>query len=409
ALHRLFNPATKSNMAVKLYTIKGASSYHTGQTTDPSTIGVRAVNKLTLEIELEAPSLYFLYLLAEPIAFPIPKHITNNDWHNPESFVGNGAYILNQHPVPNKPPADLGLSINPFYRKSHPKQLTQIELDRIEPSVENYAKNKVDWCRVEKLSDFNDDTLPGTKMLIQGFVTYFLAYSCHQPPFNDPAIRQAFAMAIDKEALIQDCWSGMPKPARGGMLPPGMPGHSPEIGLRFAPDKAREMIANFGKEKLKDIKLVSITGFGETPEFLQKSWSTQLGIDVSIQKDAPIGESLQAIKTGDVQMLLLGISMGNPGPENILALVKGQSPLNYWGWRDEAYDRLLAQTLASSDITAALNNYHDLDQIVVQESAVLIPLYYQQAYGMVRDGFRFSNTVARVRDQRLNFKNLRLS
>ena len=46
--------------------------------------------------------------------------------------------------------------------------------------------------------------------------------------------------------------------------------------------------------------------------------------------------------------------------------------------------------------------------MIVQDSAVLIPLYYQQAYGMIRDGFRFSKSVARVRDQRLNFKNLRI-
>lgn len=400
AWERLFDPQTGSNMAIKLYDVKGARPFHTGDLADASQLGIRALDGLTLEIELESPSLYFLYLLAEPIAYPAPAHAKEKAWYAPSGFVGNGAYLLG-----GDGRSALTLTLNPHYRKTSPNQLATIQLETVEPSFDNYAADKVDWCRVEKLSDFNQDDLRGSKILIQGFVTYFLAFSCHAPPFDDAEVRRAFALAIDKEALVQEVWAGMPKPARGGMLPPGMPGHSPEIGLPFDVEQARELLGMDGR--FPPINMVSITGFGETPEFLQQSWQRHLGIGVNIQKDAPIGESLAAIQKGDVHMLLLGISMGNPGPENILALTKGDSPLNYWGWQNSAYDTLLEETLHSTDLNERLRKYHQLDQMVVQEAAVLIPLYYQQAYGVIRPGFGFASATTRIRDQRLAFKNLR--
>lgn len=398
---RTLDPETKASMAYMLYDVTGAEAYHTGNTADPNTVGIQAVDETTLEVTLASPSSYFLYFLADPVAFPEPTHLWKTavtNWHTPQNFVGNGSYLLKQDD------GQLQLTLNPRYRSQHPDQLRQIILESVPTTIDQFSDDQIDWCRVETFNEFEQLDQKQTKILIQGFTTYFLAFSCHGAPFDDPEMRRAFALCIDKEALVNSVWSGMPKPARGGVLPPGMPGHSPEIGIPFDPEQARQLIAD---KQIERVKLVSITGFGDTPDFLKQSWEQHLGVTVEMQKEMPIGEALPAIQQNEIHILLLGISWGNPNPGNILMLAKGDSPLNYWGWSNERFDELLQQTLATEQLAQRLNMYHELDAITVQESPVFVPLYYQQAYGVLRSGFGLIDGGTTVRDQQMLFKNLR--
>ena len=58
-----------------LYPIKNAEAINTGKITDPSQLGVRAIDPKTLEVTLEGPTGYFLELLTHYTAWPVPKHV----------------------------------------------------------------------------------------------------------------------------------------------------------------------------------------------------------------------------------------------------------------------------------------------------------------------------------------------
>jgi ABC-type transport system substrate-binding protein len=72
--------------------------------------------------------------------------------------------------------------------------------------------------------------------------TFFLGFACNFPPFDQEPIRRAFAKAINRAELVQTVWSNVQKPATGGLIPSGMPGHSPEIGHQFDPEAAHTLL-----------------------------------------------------------------------------------------------------------------------------------------------------------------------
>ena len=100
---RILTPALASKYAYMLFIMEGAEDYSTGKLKDFSKVGVKAINKQTLQIKLNAPTPYFLSLLNHYTWFPV--HISTvkkydgltkrgSGWTKPENFVGNGAFNL---------------------------------------------------------------------------------------------------------------------------------------------------------------------------------------------------------------------------------------------------------------------------------------------------------------------------
>ena len=84
-------------MASLLYDIKGARAFNQGELTDPRQLGVIALGRLTLQVELEQPASYFLQLLAHNVAYPVPRHVVEaygDAWTDPDNLVSNGPFLL---------------------------------------------------------------------------------------------------------------------------------------------------------------------------------------------------------------------------------------------------------------------------------------------------------------------------
>ena len=73
-----------------------------------------------------------------------------------------------------------------------------------------------------------------------------MAFDVRRAPFDDPRVRRAFAYALDRETLAGVTLGGYFSPASGGLVPPGMPAHSPGIGLPYSPERARDLLAEAG-------------------------------------------------------------------------------------------------------------------------------------------------------------------
>jgi oligopeptide transport system substrate-binding protein len=76
--------------------------------------------------------------------------------------------------------------------------------------------------------------------------TTYLGFDHRRSPFDDPRVRQAFAMAIDRDGLAASVKSGFSFSPRGGFMPPGMPGHSDGISVTYDPELARRRQAESG-------------------------------------------------------------------------------------------------------------------------------------------------------------------
>ncbi len=103
-----------------------------------------------------------------------------------------------------------------------------------------------------------------------------------RPPFDDLRVRRAFALATDRETVADVVRRGYDSPATGGFIPPGMPGHSPEIGLPYDPEGARKLLAEAGYPKGHGFPVVGLlrSGLSYAADYLQAQWTESLGVEV---------------------------------------------------------------------------------------------------------------------------------
>ncbi|MBL7201269.1 MAG: AAA family ATPase [Anaerolineae bacterium] len=97
AWKRVLDPTAALRLAELLYDVKGARAYHHGQMSDRDRVGVRALDPGTLLVELEAPAAYFLYLLANPAAYAVPRHAIEAfgpAWIEMDAIVTSGPFVL---------------------------------------------------------------------------------------------------------------------------------------------------------------------------------------------------------------------------------------------------------------------------------------------------------------------------
>ncbi len=404
AWRRNLDPATDAAMADLLDVVAGAVEYRTGAVTNPEHVRVKAIDDLHLEFELHTPLAHALYLLADPITFPQPRHAFARHGaacFTPAFLVCNGPYrVAAWHDG-----SAIVLERNP-YRSIAPDSVERALLRFVPPTYDYYASGRIDMCRVEDRGDILAHH-PDEGFVRQFLSTYFVAFNCAHPPFDDPHARRALAHAVDRHALVARCWAGVQKPADGGVVPPGMAGHSPEIGPRFDPRIALQLRDHTRLRHGGRLTLAALPGFGSVPRFLATAWHEYLDLDVALVEDVPYDRLLNGLHTGMFQMALLGCDAEAPEPGNMLGGFAAGASFTA-GWRSTAFEACLRAAALRLNVQERLALYHQADHILVTDEAAIIPLYYYQAYGMLRSGLRLAGGKV-VRGGQVRLKQIRVA
>ncbi len=173
-------------------------------------IGVVAIDDKTLEVTLEEPASYFLALLANPVFIPSKKDCIEAAGEEyamtPESMVYSGPYIVKNWTKGEK----IVLIKNPYYWDSGDVILDEIDFI-IEPKsaaiVKLFQQGEVDLFEIPSsyITQFmGQETL---RQVISATIWY-IQFNCGNKYFSNSKIRQAFAMAIDREGFFDSIKSG---------------------------------------------------------------------------------------------------------------------------------------------------------------------------------------------------------
>ena len=387
AWKRVLNPTSGMPLASLLDDIKGARSFRQGETADPDSVGVHALDDVTLVVELERPTGYFLHLLANTLTFPVPRHVVElheEAWAEPENIITCGPFSL----AAWKQGVEMSLVRNPLYPGLFKGNLERVELlMRDLESAEGLEMYEEDRLDVLDVTAFDGDRMrqkyAGEYRRLPQFVTQYLQFDVRRPPFDDVRVRKAFALVVDKEALVKTTRpSGFP--ATGGFVPPGMPGHLPEFGLSPDLDQAVQLMAKAGYpggQGFPEVEFVTRTDQADLGEYLQARWKENLG--VTIKCEAVEWEViLRRLGKQVPHLLIMGWAADYPDPDDFLRAridhIQQQS-----GWRNDDYDSLVSQAQHSLDQGERLKLYEEAERILVEE-APIVPIFHRSVRLLVK-------------------------
>jgi ABC-type oligopeptide transport system substrate-binding subunit/DNA-binding SARP family transcriptional activator len=384
ALRRILGPETASPWPDLLDCVRGGRAYHKG-TGEWKDVGISTLDEATLQIELAEPVSYFLHVMS--MVYPAPRHVVErhgNGWARPDRLVSNGPFRL----VSWDAPQSMLLERNPSYHGPFHGNVARVELCLLPDWRDRLARYEAGALDV-----FSIDLLPSAEIdrIRQHYanehirtpelttVYAFFDVTCH--PVDDPRVRRALALAIDREALAHQWLGGLYAPATGGLVPPGMPGHVKE-GLPYDPERARRLLAEAGYPDgrgFPELRAVA-TPLGTAQSVsLQRQWLDSLGIHVHWETIARGAQPQQSPHIG-----VLGWQADYPDPHNFLAL---SSALRHTGWYDKDYEDLIARAVRALDQTERLRLYAHAERILAQE-VPLVPLHYGRTHLLVKPWVR---------------------
>ncbi|MCI0397163.1 MAG: ABC transporter substrate-binding protein [Chloroflexi bacterium] len=388
AWKRALDPETRSLAASYLQDIKGARAFLRGEVAASDNLGIYAPDDHTLVVELEGPTGYFLHLLAFSSTYPIPRHVVEVHgpaWTETGRIVSNGPFLLESW----QPGQSLVMQRNPDYRGRAAGNIQRIEMvptgpQGVDPAV--YESDQVDVLSISTLPpaglELARQQFAGEFLQLPGVATLFAGLDPGQPPFDDGRVRRAFAQAIDKERLANITARSTLSPAAGGFVPPGIPGHSPNLALPYDPEQARQLLAEAGYpggQGFPSLTLLTSNNFEFVGQYLQEQWRQTLGISLGreVMEWPTFLRRLRSERAPFYWMVWLA---DYPDPDNFLRV--GLAPLYNRRW-NPTYCDLVDEARQLMDRSERMKLYQAADRILIEEAAVL-PLAYGQWHLLIK-------------------------
>jgi oligopeptide transport system substrate-binding protein len=290
---RLLEPATAAEYAYVMYYVSGAEAFNLGETDDPSTVGVAAVDDYTLQFTLDSPQAFFDSILAFFTMYPVRLDVIEQYgdlWTEPGNFVGNGPYVLTEWAHEDH----LTIAANPNFPGSADFSVQTVEFpiitenatalaayERGELDVSGYPSEELPRILEEMPDDFVRLPRPGT---------YYVGLNTLRPPTDNVYLRMALASSVNKRAILDSVLETPWRIEACGVIPPEIPGHQGcgVTGYEFDVDAAlgylQMAMDEMGVAEAGDVSVFLWYNRGNEDiiEAVGEQWETNLGIGVEV-------------------------------------------------------------------------------------------------------------------------------
>jgi oligopeptide transport system substrate-binding protein len=385
---RALNPATQSFTAgTYLIDIAGAADILAGKATQLS--GVKTPDDYTLAVTIDSPKAYFLDKMAYPTAFVLDKANVSTGsswWQRPN---GTGPFKLQEWQQSQL----LVLQRSDGYYGER-ASLNQVAFKLLAGNpIQLYQQGSIDVSGVSSayMGLVTDPANPVSKELhlFPELSLYYVGFNCAIPPFDDPNVRKAFSLAVDKARVISLAVDNVVAVANG-ILPPGMPGYNANLpGLQFDVQKAKQLIAasRYGDVSRLPPIVWTATGWGNDISGVTggiiEEWRRNLGVTVTVRQLEP-DFFLYVLKQEKDQLFDSGWIADYPDPQDFLSLLFHSGAQNNTGeYSSPQLDALLDKAAVEQNAAARLGQYQTAEGMIIQDAAIL-PLYFGRNYELVK-------------------------
>jgi oligopeptide transport system substrate-binding protein len=396
-MRRTLNPDTGSAYSFLLYAIRNAEAIAKGGL-PTSELAVTAPDEATLVIELHSPAPYLLSVLTMPIAFPYfdDGRDPGGRFADPERFVGNGPFLLAEW----QPGSRIRLRRNPLFREADTVAIDEVHyLPISEPitEVNMYRAGELEitfavpGSHVDKLRKTHAADLRIAPFL----ALYYLAFDLGEAPFDDPLLRRALSMAIDRDALVRITGRGE-QPAYG-LVPDSVNDYTParfswmSLPAEERLAQARNLYAQAGYSSSAPLTITLLYDAADIHETIalavSEMWRNTLGVDVRLEKREWKHLLAARENPAEWQVMPFAWSGDYDHPATFTDLFHSESPQNLPGYANDRYDALLDEAGATLDRDEQMRLYAAAEAVALEDDPIA-PLYFfvSKHRALARDG-----------------------
>jgi oligopeptide transport system substrate-binding protein len=245
-------------------------------------------------------------------------------------------------------------------------------------SLLEYLRDRPDFVRAPQLS------------------VYFYRLNVDVWPLDDPRVRRALAMSIDRQVIVDEVTKAYQLPAFT-FVPPGLTGYENADPFPFDPIEAKRLLAEAGFEDGRGFpELTILYNTQEThraiAEVIQQQWRNNLNVVVGLQ-NMEWGTFLDKYAAMEYQVARAGWIADYPDPNTFLDMWVTDGAQNSTGWSNSRYDQLIEDAGREGDPEARMKLLQEAEQVLLDEMPV-IPIYHYTSLNMVKPNVRgFSATA----------------
>ena len=397
---RVLSPALGSAYAYMLFCLVNAEAYNNSSLTDFDQVGVKALDAKTLQLTLRAPTPYLLSLLNHFSWFPVhPPTILahgkidtlGSQWTRPENYVGNGPFTLTAW-EPNKVISvtksatywdrdTVALNAMHFYPigdhtiEEHAFRAGQLHTTEVIPidRIAYYQKHKPELLRLDPYLG-----------------CYYYLFNVRRPPLDNPKVRRALALAIDREKITKYVTRGGESTAFN-FTPPGTGGYTARAALSGDIETARRLLAEAGFPNGEGFPTLSVLyntadSHARIAEVIQQMWVTELGINIELV-NMEWKVYLAQTQNGDYDIARAGWIGDYDDPNSFLDIWVTDGGNNRAGWSNARYDALIRMASDTGDTATRFEHFQQAEEILMDEAPIM-PIYFYRSKTLIQPSVR---------------------
>ena len=395
AFKRAVDPKTASPYSwyLEIPTIVNASEIIAGKKPADS-LGVKAVDDYTFEVQLEKAIPYFVSMLSHTTTYPVPKKVVEkfgDKWTQPGNMVGNGAYVLKEWVVNER----IGVERNKNYwnnAKTVIDKVTYLPIQSTNAELNRFLAGEIDmtWnVPIERFKQLKKDYPADLK--VEGLVsTYYYQFNTKKKPFDDVRVRTALSYAVNRDVIADKVMGQGQRPAYG-LTPDYVDGFKPVVAdwskmtQADRDAKAKALLQEAGFDTSKPLKFELLYNTDDNHKkvavAVASMWK-KLGVQVSLVNQE-WKTYLETKKQGQFDVARAGWTADYNEASSMLDLMQTTHGNNDGKYSNPAFDKLMNESRNQVDADARNKLYVQAEEILAKDMPIA-PIYQYVTSRMVK-------------------------
>ena len=405
---RLVNPETAADYNYMLDGVVNATEIMAGEK-DPDELAAKALDDKTFEVTLVNDLNYFEELCAFPAMMPVREDMiekAGDQWtFDTATYISNGAYKLKEWTHNSQ----IVVEKNENYydvENLGPETITFKLMDDQNAMLSGFNSGELDFIEDVPQAEIANLIASGDMKIVDYIGTYYVCFQTQKAPFDDPRVRKAFSLAIDRTYIVNQVTESGQVEA-GGFVPSGVYDADGADGDDFRTvggdyykptdadyeancDEARQLLADAGYPNGEGFPVVEYLyntsdAHKAVAEALQFMWEEELGVKVTLNNQE-WAAFLQTRKDGDYSIARNGWIADYNDPISFLDMWMTGGGNNDAQYANDDYDALIKQAKTTTDNAERMDLLHQAEDKLIGEDSVLAPLYFYTQKYMLADG-----------------------